>query len=371
MIRFLKALAVFAGTIIGVGIFGLPYVALKTGFWPVFFYFFFLAAAAMAVHLMYAKVSLGTKGLYRLPGYVSEYLGSGWKKFSFLIVFLQLTGALLAYLIVGGTFLKFIFSPYFGGGFLIYVLLFFIPAAYLIYRGIKSISKVELTLLFVFFSILLLFFFKAWPLVSFHNLQVVDLSQITLPYGVVLFALWGANIIPELSDMAKGDSRLLRNVIVFGILMAAISYIAFIFIILGACGSATSEEAISGLFSILDGNIIKLGFVFGVITCFTSFLTLALTLKKVFWYDLGLNSKLSWAIACFTPLLLLLAGINEYISVIGITGAITLGICAILIVFIYKSFLKKSFSAKINPLFYIFPLIFLLGILFEVFYFAA
>ena len=77
--NFLKALSVFLGTVIGVGIFGLPYVALKAGFFVTVFYFLFMVLIAVSIHFLYAEVALGTKGIHRLPGYVEKYLGEKWK----------------------------------------------------------------------------------------------------------------------------------------------------------------------------------------------------------------------------------------------------------------------------------------------------
>ena len=77
---------------------------------------------------------------------------------------------------------------------------------------------------------MILFFLKAWPSINLEHLQKVDWSHIAFPYGVVLFALWGANIVPELKEIVKGNVRLLRNVIISGILISAFSYLIFIFV---------------------------------------------------------------------------------------------------------------------------------------------
>jgi len=369
MLKFLKALTVFAGTIIGVGIFGLPYVASRAGFFVVLLYFLFLAGIAITVHLMYGKIALGIKGLHRLPGYTEQYLGSSWKKVAFLTIGLGLTGALLAYLIVGGEFLHSFFSPYFGGHSLIYTLLFFSLGAFLIFRGIKSISQIELVLLVVFFSILITFFVKAFPFIDTNYLTNIDLKFVAFPYGVVLFSLWGSALVPEIKEILGEDSKLLKRVIISGILLAAVTYLLFIFTVFGASGINTSKEAISGLSSVLGNNIIKLGFIFGIITCFTSFIALGLTLKKVFWYDFNLSKNLSWFITCFLPLGLFLIGLREFIDVIGLTGAIAIGCEGILIVFLYKEFLKKKLSKKMNPFLYLLPVFFILGVFFEIYYF--
>jgi len=382
MLNFLKALAVFVGTIIGVGIFGLPYVASKAGFFITLFYFLLMSGIVIVIHLIYGEICLETKGLHRLPGYVNKYLGNGWKNLSFLLIWLGLTGASLAYLIVGGEFLKFLFAPYFGGNTLIYTLIFFTAGSYLIFRGIKSISQIELFLLFLLFVILIIFFLKALPFINSDYLKTIDWRFLTFPYGVILFSLWGSAVVPELKEMLERNPRTknfsgetgkkkLKKVIISGISISALAYLFFIFIIFGTCGINTSKEAIFGFSQILGNSIVGLGFIFGIIACFTSFLTLGLALKKVFWYDFGLSKNLSWVIACFLPLFLFLIGMREFIDVIGVTGAFAIGGEGIIIVFLYKAFLEKKFSKKINPLLYLLPTFFIIGIGLQIFYFVV
>jgi len=365
---FVKALSIFLGTVVGAGIFGLPYVASKAGFFIVFLYFLILGAIAFFIHLIYGKVALGTAGLHRLPGYVEKYLGIFWKKISFLVIALGLFGAILAYLIIGGQFLKIFISPYFGGKLIVYTLLFFTLGALLIFWGLKSISQVELSLLIVLFIILLLFFFKALPRIDLNNFKNMNLGSLFLPYGVILFSLWGTSVVPEIKEMLEGDRRKIKKVLLSGIIISSIFYLFFAFIVFGVSGASTSKDAISGFANILGNGIVILGFIFGVITCFTSFITLGLTLKKVLWYDFGLSRNLSWFIACFFPLFLFLLGLREFIDVICWTGALALGIEGIIIVFLYKSFLKKKFSQKMKPVYYLLPLVFFIGIVFEILY---
>jgi len=100
--QFVYALATFVGTVIGVGLFGLPYVALKVGFAVVLFYFIFIGIVTALVLLIYGEIILRTEGVHRLPGYAEKYLGIWGKRVAFLSIVLTLVGALLAYLIVGG-----------------------------------------------------------------------------------------------------------------------------------------------------------------------------------------------------------------------------------------------------------------------------
>ena len=372
---FLKALSVFLGTVIGVGIFGLPFVTQKAGFFIISVYFLFMVLIAITIHFLFGKVVLGTNKNHRLPGYAEEYLGKKGKNISFLVISVGLFGALLAYLIIGGQFLNSFFNPYFGGSPIFYTFLFFIAGSYFIFRGIKSISGVELLLLFILLSVITVFFAKSLPFINFDNFRAINLEYLTFPFGIVLFSLWGTAIVPEVKEILassipeKNKVWLnLKLVIAGGLILSVFIYLLFIFIVFGASGSNTSEEAISGMGKILGTNsgTIKLGFIFGVICCFTSFLTLALTLKKILWYDFGLSKNFSWFITCFFPLIFFLMGIQKFIEVISFTGALAVGSEGIIIVFLYRSFLKKKFKQKMNNIFYLLIPVFVLGAVFEI-----
>ncbi|MBU3942973.1 amino acid permease [Patescibacteria group bacterium] len=366
--KFLRALAVFLGTIIGVGIFGLPFVASKSGFWIVVGYFAVMAMVTIIMNLIYGSVIMGTEKIHRLPGYVQEYLGPKWKNFSFLVVAFGIIGSLLAYLIIGGQFLFSCLSPFLGGNILLYTLIFFSVGAFLVLKGIKSISGVELILLGVLLVILGLFFVKAFPYINVENFKAINLEYLILPYGIILFSLGGGSVIPELKEILDNKPKLLKSVIISGILITVMIYLFFIYIIQGA-SLVVSKDAISGLGSVLGDNVIKLGFLFGVIACFTSFLTLALTLKKVLWYDFKFNKNVAWFLTCFVPLGLFLLGFRKFIEVISFTGAIFFGIEGIILILLYKKYLKIKLSKEINPLFYLLFGVFILGIILSIFFF--
>lgn len=370
----LKALAVFLGTVIGVGIFALPFVASRAGFLVTLIYLIAVTFFVIVIQSLYAEVILGTKKVHRLPGYVSQYLNPIWGKVIFLIIFLGAGGSLVAYLIIGGQFLFSLLFPVFGGNPLIYSLLFFLPAAILVFKGIKSIAGVELFLSVIFIAILILIFTESLPSINLENLQTFNANYLALPYGVILYAFWGSSIIPEVKEFLGSSSkkdlkRKLKKILFWGIIFCFFVYLLFIFSVVGVSGSFTSEDAISGLENKLGGKVLALGFVFGLMACFTSFLSSALTLKKVFWYDLGVKKNLSWALTCFVPLIFFLLGVRRFIDVIGFTGAIALGLEGIVVILLYREYLKDNFSKKMNLMYYLLGLVFLLGIIFEIAYF--
>jgi amino acid permease len=364
--NFIKALAVLLGTIIGVGIFGLPYVALKAGFSVMLFYLVVMAILVTLMHCVYGEICIKTKGIHRLPGYVEEYLGKNWRNFIFGVIVIGLIGSSIAYLIIGGEFLYYLFSPIFGGSIFIYSFIFFLPAAFLVFKGIKMVASIELLLSALLLIIIFVLSWVAFPHINTQNLTGISWDSFFLPYGVVLFSLSGSVIIPELKEMVGGKNNL-KKVIISGVFISALIYLIFTFVVLGSSGADTSKDAISGLAASLGPNVIKLGFVFGVITCFTSFLTLALTFKKTLWHDFKLDKNISWVIACFLPFLLFSFGAKRFIGVIGFTGAVSLGLESFVLIILYKKFLKKKMGEKINLLYYLLATIFIIGAVFEIY----
>ncbi len=370
MSAFWKALSVFVGTIVGVGIFGLPWVAFKSGFFILLFYFLILGATAIVVHLMLGDVIIKTPGKHRFPGYVKEYLGPHWSKLALITICFGLFGAQLAYLVVGGGFLSNLLSPLLGGSFLIYTLIFFGIGSLFIYKGIRSISLTEFLILLLFFGLLIFFALKACPYIKIEHFSGANLKFLFYPYGIVLFSLWGSAILPEIKEILKGKRKELRKVIISGIIIAVLIYLFFTAVVLGVSGIQTSEDGIAGLSLTLGKGVARAGFIFGLVTCFTSFLTLGLTLKKVFWYDLHLSEKVSWAFAVFVPIVLFLIGFRQFISIIGLTGAFAVGIEGFIMIFLYKDFLKKKFSKKMSPIYLLLSVFFILGIVAEIFHFV-
>jgi len=363
--KFIYPIATLSSTIIGVGLFSLPYITARVGFLVMLGYFLVLGAVVILVHLFFGELAIKTPDYKRLPGFAKLYLGKFGQKLALISTILGLFGTILAYLIVGGEFLKELFSPIFGGNATLYTLLYFAIAAGIIYSGIKAIAKVEFWGLILFFLILITLFFRGQVFLNIQNLfPIPDLSFIFLPYGAVLFSIWGAALIPEVEEMLGEKKKALRWIIPIAILIPIVIYLFFIYLILGITGPQTTESALTGLRNILGDGIVSLTLIFGLLTTFTSFIALGLTLKKVFWYDLKIGKNLAWAFTCFLPLILFLIGIKSFISIISVVGGIMLGIDGILILLMYRK-IRPERKFLIYPL----ALIFLGGIIYEIIYF--
>lgn len=325
-----------SGTIIGVGLFGLPYVASQAGFVPTVLWLLLLGAVSLAACFMYANMVLRTRERHRLPGYVGKYLGQPWRRVALLVHTVGLVGALVAYVLVGGSFLARIVQPIFGGPEVAYLLVYFLVGAFVILCGGKTLVRTELYLLVLFFLALGWLLVAALPNLHWQNLATVRHASLWLPYGVVFFSVWGATIIPEVIDVVRPKHRaLLPMVMVVSIVLAIATYVVFTAAITGVTGADTTPEGITGLERLLRPTTLFMLYVFGILTTFTSYITLGQLLVNVFRLDFRLPLYLAFPVALGVPGLLAIYPIVNFITVIGLTGAVAIGIDTLFILTMY------------------------------------
>lgn len=365
--NYIYPIATLSGGIVGVGFFALPYITLKVGIWVMLAYFLVLVFLVILIHLMYGEIALKTPDFKRFPGFVGFHLGKWFGRLSLILTTTGSFGVLLVYLIVGSDFLSNVFLPILGGSKLLYAFIYFTLASLIIYFGIKIVSKIELAVLCFLLLVLLLIFTINFSQFNLNNLFIksidIGIKNLFLPYGAIMFSLWGMGMVPETEEMLGRNKKQIKNIIITAILIPTVIYLFFIFLVLGITGSNTTQSALLGLKSFLGNGVVTLGILVGVATTFVGFITLGLTLKKMLIYDLKVKNFHSWVITCFTPLILFLLGLNSFIGLISFIGGVLLSIDGILILLMYKKIGGKKLL--IYPL----SLIFIFGIIYELVYF--
>jgi amino acid permease len=368
--KILRAISTLSGTIIGVGFFSLPYILSKVGIHLLIFYFLSLGSLVILTHLLFGELAILTPDLKRLPGFAKYYLGNFAEKISLISAILGTYGTLLAYLIIGGSFLKNLFFPILKDFDLIFILLYFLIACLFIFSGINIISRIEFLDSALFLMILILILAFGYKFFDAKNLFLIPkLPDLFLPYGPILFSLWGASMIPEVEEILEKNKKDLKKVIFISILISALFYFLFAILVCGILGKGTSEDGISALENFFGKEISKILFLFGTITTFTSFIALGLTLQKIFWYDLKVEKNLSFALATFPPLIFYFLGFNRFLPVISLVGGVFLGVDGILILSMYQKHLKSQISNVKSLFVYSLILVFLGGIIYEIIYF--
>ena len=142
--KFFYATAVLVGGMVGVGIFGLPYVFAQAGFWAGMGLLVAIGLATLLIDLMYGEVILRTHAQHQIMGYARLYLGPYAQRVLFSRPFLMGYVGLLAYIIISGDFLNTLLAPFFYTSVTTYSALFGIILSLAVLRGIKIISRVEL-----------------------------------------------------------------------------------------------------------------------------------------------------------------------------------------------------------------------------------
>jgi len=374
--NFFSALAILLGVIIGAGIFGIPYVVSKSGIIPGLFYFIFWGIVVSLLHLFFGEIVLATEEKHRLVGFAQKYLGKPGRILILISTIFGTTGVLLAYLILGGDFLKIIISPFFKVSSSQLSIIFWLILIYFVLKGIKFIGPAEVFTNSSFFVILFIVFCFLIPRIQLENFVLINPKEIFLPYGVILFSLLGFVAIPEMADVLRDpqERKSFKKIILVASGVVIAIYLLFSLAVVGVSGDKTSQDSLSGLIPYLGQKIVLLGALFGVITLADSFLVICLYFKNVLIYDLKLPELLSFIIASGLPIGLFLIGFRSFIGVVGFVGTILGAIEGVVILLIYTKIKKlgnrkPEYALRVPSfLIYLLMIVFILGGILQIFY---
>ena len=368
---FILSLASLLGTIIGAGIFAIPYMVAKSGILICFFYFLVLGAILLFLHLFFGEIVLRTKAKHRLIGYAGKYLGKKAKILTTCSTFFGTTGALLIYIILAGHFLKIIFPSlsFVQASSIVWAIL-----SFLVFFGIRSIARSQLFMNIMLFGVFLLIIFLSFPKIEPSNLILINSQNIFLPYGIILFSLIGLNAVPEIEKILLKKAKL-KKVIFLSVIISVGFYFLFGVIISGVTGQNTSPNAFQNLASVLGEKIIFLGALFGLFCVATSFLILTNYLKNTLILDYNFAFLPAFLLVCLIPLFLFLIGIKEFMWLIALVGTLMGLIEGTMICLIYRKAKKKGkrkpeYSLKIpNTLLYLIVIVLVLGTISQIIYY--
>lgn len=366
----IRAISVLIGTIIGAGIFGIPYVVMKSGF-AIGLIHIFLIAILMVITMLYlGEIALRTKENHQLTGYAQKYLGGKGKIIMILSLAFGIYAATLAYLIGIGESFSFLFfetsnyTLHFG-------ILTWIALSIFSYFGLKALEKGEfigvITIIITIIAIVI-FFANKIDISNLTQKSPQNILDYFLPFGVILFAFLGYTTIPELKRIFGKNQHEMKRSILSAILICTIIYILFPAIVIGFKGQDTPQIA-----------TIALGkpFIFlGILAMLTSYLALSIALIDMFDLDFNQSKFKSWFFTCSIPIfpfvITQLTNTANFIKVLGIGGVISGGLTAILILFMidkakYLGDRLPEYSIPTSKIItWILIIIFLSGTIFEI-----
>jgi len=353
------------GTMVGVGIFGIPFAFSKAGFWVGFLFLVFIGFITLLLNLMYGEVILRTHEEHQITGYTDKYLGPWFKRLIFFSVSLALYSALLVYMVIAGDFLNNIFSSVFYASPTSYSLVFFSVLSILVWLGIKRISWVELLLVGLFTLVVFLILGVGVNKIDLSNFSDIQYEFWFLPYGVLLFAFAGFSAIPIQRQVLMDQEKNLLKSIIFAVLFTGVLYLIFAFTVLGISGSITTPDAISGLYEFLGSKIVLLGSLFGILAVSTGYLMLGSAFLDMFHLDYNVSRNWAWFLVVAPPLILFWGGLRTFIDIISLAGSVAIGLEGIVLTFVYIKSKSKGdrvpeYSLEL-PKFIYYLLIFMFG----------
>lgn len=339
--NYFYAIATLIGTIIGAGIFSLPFVVNKSGLLPFYALIIILALIQYYLHKMYAEVVLATKSEHQVPGYVAVYAGRKYKKAATVFSLLGSYGSILAYIIIGGIFLHSLLSPFFGGSEFVYSFSLFAIGSLIVFFGIKTVASVELFMTAFLVLIVIFITGKSFDFINLDNFTAIDWRYAMLPYGLVFFSVGGQTAIPTVCRLMEKNKKSIKSAIFWGTMLPALITAVFVTVVVGVTGDRTTPDTLAGLDNVFSSHVVVLALIFGFLSIITSFLTVVQAAKETFLLDFKMNEKLSWALACLPPFVLFLFGVNSLTAVVGVTGAITGGVIGMIIIYLSLRVQKK------------------------------
>jgi len=240
-------------------------------------------------------------------------------------------GAITAYLKLFSSFLATLIPP----------LSSFAPYIFLLLLGLFFLTKLKTSWLNSFISLfvilipLVLFFYSF----TFYGLRVTDyeIPPSFLFYGAALFALSGFTIIPEVDEVLHQGHRQKHETLALasslGLALAVVVYLLFAYSVVTLSGSSVSSDTVSGLLKSTP-LFAKLISAFGLIVTFRASFGFLTILHELFFRDLHLSSVKSSFLSFGLCVLCLLVSSVSLITIISLTGDITIFVSALIIVLI-------------------------------------
>lgn len=317
----------FMGTV-GSGIFVLPYLFYHSNFVFSTIFLLVLGAVTLALNHFYSHIVTSTKGDHQLAGYSQLYLGRRFGKLASLNLLLLSFGAMAAYykLFINFTQLLYPFSSPLVPS-LLY--LFILTVFYRLYFKPSGIIDIIVPIFMLSTPVTLFVLSFLYPLPS-ANLYTVSPSFSF--YGAVVYALSGFTIIPEVQEiLLKGRLRhSLPTVVNIGMLLVVVSYFMFAYGVVSISNGGVTIDTVTGLARSLP-LLAKVMALFGSIVVLRASFGFLIVLRELFFRDLHLSEKKSDFIPLLFPLVAILLRSIPLVSLISVTGTITIFVSSLLI----------------------------------------
>jgi len=313
---FWEAIFIIVGTVIGAGILGLPSVFAKNGYLTATAAL--LVSLVLVIELAFMIVELEGSSSRQIPSLIGYYLGGMARAVAFLGFLIAVFSALTAYYIgLADSFRSLGLPP--GLGYLTGIIMSF----YVCYRGLKGAARAELIITIVMIGLIFLIILFSSTNVNVEKLNEFHLPNLASPFGIIIFALYGHMILPEVKRLliSAGLRKKISLAIILGYSIPAMIYLLFSASIVGSLESIPDVATLA-----FHGYLYVLGISFALLALSTSLMGNALVVRDTLWEDFRIKEE-GILIAPFIPLMLATLGGKNFVTMLDIGGIF--GICLI------------------------------------------
>lgn len=322
------AVFMITGMTIGAGVLGIPYVVAQVGLKIGICYILVLGIVMLCLNLLLGEIAVRTKESLQITGLVGKYLGRGPKYLMNIMIIFGSYGALLAYIAGEGQAL----AALFGGSPVLWSGVFWSLGSIAVWRGLQTIKSIEKVLSFTVMIIIIgvsAYIFKDFNAVHWDH---TNLTNIFLPYGVILFALNGTPAIIEAHTLLPQDQKSFKKALIIGSLIPVAIYIIFAVAVVGVMGLQTTEIATIGLGEKFGQGILVLANIFAILAMAGGFIGSGIALKQNFIWDNKISRFKAEFFVISLPILLFIAGIRQFIVIVSVAGGVVIGLEALILI---------------------------------------
>ena len=320
-LKFIRSVFLQFSTIVGAGIFTLPYLFYSSNYYFAVIGLIIIALITVIINLFYIDIVNATATPHQLSGYAQIYLGRRFKILAAFNLLLICIGSIFAYNYLASHFLT-VFFPTLNFRLISFLFLFLVMIIYLISKK-KPLTLFDFfPVLVIFISLLLFSLSLDFPIPSL-NLRSPNLAFV----GATIFALSGFTIIPEL------EKRYLFNASTIGLFLATLLYVIFTYAVITLSGSFLSADTISGInhASPLLASIVA---IFGILITFKGSLNMLAVFYDIFHRDFNLHSSISTLLTLFISFVTVAILKLTLSDTISLLGSITVSTAILIICFI-------------------------------------
>jgi amino acid permease len=316
---------IFTGTV-GSGIFVLPYLFYHSNFVFASIFLLVLALVSLMLNLFYVQIVNSTPTSHQLAGYARIYLGPRFSSLASLNLIILSFGAIVAYSILFRNFMVVLLPSITAGN--IIVIYFIVLLAGYFNSGRSRYSFITPVLLLLVLALIFVVSLASQN----PSFLVADQYPNFAFFGATIFSLSGFTIIPEVRQLLSinHQQKYLSLVTIVGTTIVAIIYFIFTYCIIILSQNNLSINTVSGL-QVLHPQLAKIISLFGLIIVYRASVNFLNILHQLFSKDLLFSPTISKILPLMFPIVSVFMLAISLLTVISLTGHITIFISALII----------------------------------------